>query len=153
MKKIHLNGKNFIDEITKYTIVDDEDFETLNKIKWYRSTQGYSIEKSGKLMHRVLKSAKKGEYVDHIDGDKLNNQKKNLRICTNEENGRNQVFHKNNTSGFKGVSYDKARNKWFSQIMVNYKHKGLGRFPTKEEAYEAYCKAAKLYHGEFANFG
>lgn len=87
--------------------------------------------------------------VDHIDGDRLNNAKENLRECTRSENQRNRGMQENNKSGFKGVSFDKSRNKWQAGIGVNGKRISLGRFDTPELAYSAYCKKASELHGEF----
>ena len=88
--------------------------------------------------------------VDHIDMIRSNNSWKNLRLATRSQNKCNMKKHKDNTSGYKGVYFEKSSGKWKSQIMVNYKNKNLGRFATKEEAYAAYCAAAPVYHQEFA---
>lgn len=109
-------------------------------------------------MHRVILSRMLGkellraDRVDHIDGNGLNNRRCNLRLATNAQNAYNQKKRSDNASGFKGVSFDKSRNKWIAQIMVNYKHIHLGRFETPEEAYRAYRQAAFEYFGEFARF-
>jgi hypothetical protein len=87
--------------------------------------------------------------VDHIDRDKTNNNIFNLRFCTTSENKRNTGLVRTNTSGFKGVNWDKVKQKWRAQIKTNGKKKHLGHFNTKEEAYEAYKKASKEYHGDF----
>ena len=88
--------------------------------------------------------------IDHIDGNPHNNKFENLRIATSRQNQCNQKIRRDNTSGLKGVSWSEERQKWQTGIQVNGKRVGLGRFNTKEEAYEAYCKAAKELHGEFA---
>jgi hypothetical protein len=88
--------------------------------------------------------------VDHIDGTRNNNKIENLREATFNENARNCKKHSHNTSGYKGVSWDKNRNKWMAYITINNKFKSLGRFKTKEDAYEAYCIGAKKHFGEFA---
>lgn len=76
-----------------------------------------------------------------------------IRICNNTENVRNQTIHKNNTSGFKGVSFDASRRKWTAKIMVDRKTINLGRFNSPQEAHAVYCAAAEKYFGEFANSG
>lgn len=93
--------------------------------------------------------------VDHIDGNKLNNRIENLRSATTSQNQHNRTKYKNNTSGYKGVSfYGKNKYKcWGANIQVNGKQKHLGYFLTPEEAFAAYCKAALELHGEFANTG
>ncbi len=105
-------------------------------------------------MHRVILERVIGrtldtkEMVDHIDGNSLNNRRSNLRIVTNAQNLQNRSKTKFNTSGFKGVSWTKGH--WAAQIGENGQRHHLGLFDTPEQAYQAYCEAAKLYHGEFA---
>ena len=161
MKKIQLGGRKG-SKITGYALVDDEDFEKLNKHKWY-ATKGTNTlyarravptTTSGQRtvsMHRVIMQTPKGMDTDHIDGDGLNNQKENLRVCIRSENLMNQSRSRNNTSGYKGVNWNKRDKKWISQIKVKGKQVHLGCFSEKEEAYKAYCEASKRYHGEFGN--
>lgn len=87
--------------------------------------------------------------LDHIDGDKLNNRVSNLRLCGHAENSRNVGIFKSNTSGFKGVSFNKQTNKWVAQATLNNMLHYLGLFYTPEEASEAYQKFAREHHGEF----
>jgi hypothetical protein len=101
-------------------------------------------------MHRFILNAKKEYVIDHIDGDALNNQKKNLRICTHAENMRNSQIPINNTSGYKGVSYNKRYKKWEAHISFNNKLLNLGSFNDPVDAARAYNAAALKYHGEFA---
>lgn len=132
--------------------VDDEDYDYLNQYTWYLHIKGYAgARKDGKycLMHRLILNPPKGKMCDHIDGNKLNNTKKNLRIATNKENLRNRSKQKNNTTGYKGVHFCKARNKYQAQITIDKKFHFLGYFHTPEEAYKAYCTAAKLTFKEF----
>jgi len=142
----------------KYVLVDNEDFDELNQYKWHldlRSVCRYIRGSNNKRIkiHRQIMDCPKGMEVDHKDGNILNNQKKNLRICTHEENGKNRKLSKDNKSGYKGVSWYKKMNKWVAKIKVNYKSIHLGYFDSKEEAYKAYCKACIKYHGKFANLG
>lgn len=143
----------------KFALVDDEDFEELNKYKWYwdryyarrsmpRTSKG---NQQGSKMHRVIINTPKGMHTDHIDGNKLNNQKSNLRICTNAENCRNSGKRKNNHSGYKGVHWFARGKKWKSCICVNYKIIHLGSFDNKIDAAVSYNEAAKKYFGEFAH--
>lgn len=106
------------------------------------------------LLHRIITNAKKGETVDHKNGNSLDNTRSNLRICTQAENCRNQKRKITNTSGYKGVSifkaYAKYNKQFVAEITVNYKRISLGYFGTPEEAALAYNKAALEHHGEFA---
>ena len=88
--------------------------------------------------------------IDHIDGTRDQNKIENLREASINENARNCKRPSHNTSGYKGVSWDKNRKKWMAYITINNKFKSLGRFNTKEDAYKSYCVGAKKYFGEFA---
>ena len=88
--------------------------------------------------------------VDHVDGNPHNNKIQNLRLATFHQNQCNQKRRTDNTSGLKGVTWDKSRGKWVGQIHVKGKHIFLGRHETKEEAYAAYCEAARRLHEDFA---
>jgi len=111
------------------------------------------------MLHRAILAAKLGrdlrvdEHVDHIDGNGLNNTRANLRLATKAQNAANRGKQSNNTSGFKGVYWNKHAGKWSAQIQVNGTSKHLGYYISKEAAYAAYCEAAEEYFGEFANSG
>jgi AP2-like factor, euAP2 lineage len=140
--------------------VDDDDFEVLKKMKWYcLSPKGTDrhyayrnvLLESGKRgtvsMHRYLADVKDPKIdVDHWDRDGLNNQRYNLRVCTRTLNNANGKMPKNNTSGFKGVSFDLKRGLW--KAGVDGKH--IGRYNEKDEAARAYNKAAFDLWGEYA---
>lgn len=87
--------------------------------------------------------------IDHIDMNGFNNSFGNLRHATRSQNNCNTTKRTTNTSGFKGVTFDKNENKWVAQISINKKHKMLGRFATRELAHAAYCVASTKLHGEF----
>jgi len=107
-----------------------------------------------KLLHRVIWCYMTGEWpvsqIDHIDGNPKNNKWSNLRLATNTQNSRNSGKPKNNTSGFKGVSFVSRLNKYRATIMVNRKSIHLGCFSDVKDAALAYNEAAKSYFGEFA---
>lgn len=150
MKKIKLTRN-------KYTIVDDEDYEILSKYKWYCTNAGYAQkdiykEKKKYLMHRVILNAFKGEVVDHINGNPLDNRKQNLRKSTQCLNTKNvKCNRRNNTSGYKGVSFNKKYQKWEAYITFNYKHIFLGYFDKKNDAGKSYNNKAKELFGEYSN--
>jgi hypothetical protein len=89
--------------------------------------------------------------IDHINGNRSDNRICNLRAITKAENNQNMPMFKTNKSGLTGVHWSKSRNRWVAQISVNNINKRLGRFVSKEEAYNAYLKAKEIYHS-FANF-
>lgn len=91
------------------------------------------------------------DILDHIDRNPENNRLDNLREATKVTNSYNSRLRKDNTSGIKGVYFDKRRNLFYSQIVANKQKTFLGYFETKEAAAKAYSEAAKLAHGEFIN--
>lgn len=98
-------------------------------------------------LHRYIMKPRKGYQVDHINGNRLDNRKENLRICVNGSNSRN----KGQFSGaYKGVHFASKQNKWVAQITKNYKMHHLGTFVSPEDAAIAYNKAAKRLHGKYA---
>ena len=144
----------------KYAVVDKEDFEWLNSLKWQYDVHGYATRgywiKGGKgktiktYLHRFVMGNPKNKRIDHINRNKLDCRKVNLRIATHSENLMNRVAPKGNKSGYKGVIFDKSRKKWRAEIKHLYKSYYLGRFITRKEAALAYNQAAKEYFGEFA---
>jgi hypothetical protein len=91
--------------------------------------------------------------IDHINGNKSDNRLVNLRQATQSQNMHNRNKYKNNTSGYKGVTWHKQYKKWNAQITYNNKLINLGFFDCPVEAHKAYCKAADKMHKEFANEG
>lgn len=110
------------------------------------------------LMHRVILERMTGrvllrkETCDHQDMNCLNNRRSNLRLANHQQQSANKTIQCNNTSGLKGVEFNKRSQRWLSVIVVNKKRVYLGTFDDPQEAHEAYCKAAAEYFGEFARF-
>ena len=135
---------------------DLEDYDKIKNFYW-ENNHGYAIARIYNqenqeyiYMHRLILDAKNGEVVDHINRNRLNNLKNNLRITDNFGNARNASIAKNNTSGVVGVSFINNRNMWVAQITVNYKNMNLGYFINKEDAIRTRLRAEKEYFGEFA---
>lgn len=148
MKEIPLNH-GFV------ALVDDDDFENVNQFKWFYC-QGYAHRNhwigNGRsktvLMHRFIMNVDGA--VDHRNRDPLDNRRENLRVATKAENMRNRGATVSSTSGFKGVTWDKYRQKYKAQIKVDYRNIFLGRFNDMKEAAKAYNDAALHYFGGFA---
>lgn len=147
-------------------MIDDEDYGLISKHKWHVSPgkagnkyAGCGIWQKGKNytknvpMHRMIMNVTDPKIqVDHIDGNGLNNQRSNLRLATNQQNsfGSRKSFNKLYSSKYKGVSFDKSREKWAAKIQINRKYKYLGRYETELEAAQAYNVAAVRHFGEYA---
>lgn len=152
MKLLDISTPNHPNLFTK---VDDEDFDFLNQWKWRFSGNGYAIRtepKSGKkkiLLHRFLVNTPKKLFTDHINGDRLDNQKSNIRYCTRAENNRNKIksVAKIFTSRFKGVSKEDSR--YVSHISIGGKKL---KFYSVDEisAAKLYNELAFKYYGDFA---
>lgn len=139
------NGDSFI--------FDAEDFPIVKSHKWSVENSGYihtTVKGKHIRLHNQLINAPTGLVVDHINGDKTDNRKSNLRIASNMENCRNQKLCSRNSSGYKGVSYDSRRKKYAAYIMVNYHNIFLGYYDDPKEAAFMYDRAASFYFGEFA---
>lgn len=129
-------------------IIDTEDYDKCKALKWYLTGAGYVMSGHSPFLHRLVLGKKRR--IDHKDGNPLNNRKNNLRVCTNAENCRNAKLSASNTSGYKGVSWNKAQQKWTADITFNYKHIYLGAFTEVEQAAIAYNKKAVELYREFA---
>ena len=140
----------------KFAIIDDKDFEYLNQWKWtydgryaIRSV-AFTVGKRSKIyMHRIILNTPVGMDTDHIDMNRLNNQRLNLRICTRTQNMMNRGKQKNNTTEFKGVRLLRGHTPQ-AQILINGKNTHIGTFPDKISSAKAYDKVAREYYGEYA---
>ena len=141
MKEIKLTNSGF-------TLVDDENFDYLNQWKWQKSDNGYAYrcdKGKGVYIHRLINKTLFGLSTDHINRNKLDNRKENLRTCIGQLNFFNRGLNKNNTSGYKGICWEKKRKKWFAQIMINRKHHFLGYFNNIKEAVLVRNQVERLY--------
>lgn len=147
-------------------LVDDEDFESLNKFKWQAlwndSTQSYyAYRAKGPWRSRITTHMAReilglvhndGNQVDHRNKDTLDNRRENLRVCTKSENMINRCKFKNSSSKYKGVYWNKTKKRWISQIQINGHRKSIGNFTNEIEAAKAYDAEARTHYGEFATF-
>lgn len=143
-------------------IVDAIDADLVTNLWFFSSGQGRAgyaqrnINNKGIKLHRIILSRILGrelissEIADHANGDTLDNRRSNLRLATLLQNSQNVKRRIDNTSGYKGVYWKKDKNKWAARLRINNKCIWLGCFDSAEDAYFAYCEAAKKYFGEFA---
>lgn len=155
MKEIQLSQN-------QVALVDDKDFAELSQNKWCCS-QGYAVRNAPKgpgrklaliHMHRVVNKTPEGMDTDHINGNKLDNRRCNLRDATRSQNIANQDGNSDRLySSYKGVTYarnEKRPKRWVSQVHKKGEKPFYKRFYTEEGAALAYNVMAKRYHGEFA---
>lgn len=135
-------------------LVDSEDRIIVESHGWCIDSHGYAvatIKYKKTYLHRlIMKVIDTSVYVDHINRNKLDNRKSNLRLCSHRDNLNNRPANKNNTSGFKGLYWHKRNNKWVVRITVEGKCISLGCYSDKIEAAKIYNAAAIKYFGEFA---
>ena len=136
-----------------YAYVDAKDYDSLSQWEWHLNGAGYAAryQRNKRIyMHREIMQPPPGMVVDHIDGNKSNNCRFNLRVCTRLENQHNKRKCRNTTSHFKGVSYHKRSRKWLSAFGFEGSVVKLGYFSDELEAARVYDHAAVAYFGEFA---
>ena len=142
------------------TLIDTEDWELIRQYRWAASVGEWGIYviannwhiggKDPLKMHRLILNAPANRQVDHKNHDGLDNRRGNLRLATPSQNGGNTRIGKNNTSGYKGVSWHKTSHKWVAAITINYKKHSLGLWSDPWKAAQAYNTAALKAWGEFA---
>lgn len=146
----------------KTVLFDDEDYNIVTQYKtwilhkrndtFYVYAQINCKSKRMKIyMHRLVMHFPERKDVDHKDGDGLNNQKLNLRAATRSQNLSNQKIRPKNTTGFKGVNFDRRTNNYFALLLVNRKRKTKCGFTNPIDAAKAYNELAAKHFGEFAN--
>jgi len=139
-----------------FAIVDAADYEAISKYQWYARhtpTTCYAMARhKGKFiqMHRLITDVPRRLVVDHIDRNGLNNTRKNLRLCRQAENARNQGPRPGGTTKYKGVSWHAHRRKFRARITYEGKEHSLGYFTDEKEAARAYDKKANELFGRFA---
>jgi hypothetical protein len=147
--------------LNEYALIDDEDWETVKPYHWFICKDykmfyviAHTKNSKGKdttiRLHRLIMDAKKGQIVDHINGEGRDNRRCNLRVCTHTQNLQNQ----HSTCGiskYKGVSWHKPISQWRAVLVFNKKGISLGYFKNEKDAAMAYDKKARECFGEFAH--
>lgn len=127
------------------------EFADVHERKGYRTVY---VDGKLRFAHRIIWKMTFGTdpvgYLDHIDGNLLNNDPRNLRDATHSQNMMNRKIHKNSTSGVKCVHKRKDNGMWRAYISVDGERKRLGQYSTKEEAQAVVLKAREEMHGQFA---
>jgi len=142
-----------------FTIVDDDDFDSVCNFKWRTIGRGVNnllyyaqayVDGKTVRLHRLILNPLPHEIIDHRDGNGLNNQRSNLRLCTQYQNLLNMRSHAKSSSVYKGVSWSKVLKKWVAFGNLNGKQKGIGSFDSEFDAAMAYDDFVLKNHGEFA---
>lgn len=140
MRKVILNTGEF-------TLIDDEDIIKVCGHDWSKHSGGYAygyVNNKSVLLHRFLMPLQE---VDHINRDKLDNRRCNLRYVTRAENNYNQPLRIDNTSGFKGIRWQETHKAWRARTIVNGKEIHLGYFQKLEDAIIARESAERKIRG------
>jgi len=146
----------------KITLVDNDDYEYLNQFNWYAAdgANTYYARRQIRIggnkrityhMHREILNVPDGLETDHRDGNGLNNQRYNLRICTHSQNSMNRIYGRKNRDGYRGIFWHDKSKLWVARITINKKYRYLGYYKRKEVAAIVYDLFARYYFGEFAN--
>jgi len=154
--------RNRYDEVVAHTLIDEEDAD-LARLTWHLKSDGYAAHREKRQhppngagrgrnvrMHRVILGAPPGAEVDHINRNRLDNRRSNLRLATRGENARNCKRNTSNTSGYKGVGFNHLAGRWAASVVFEGRTFWVGLFGTPQEAAFAYDFAATALHGEFA---
>lgn len=141
----------------KVALVDDVDYESVSKYKWYYHSSGYAgsqIVIDGKkryiYMHRQILNCTPTQEIDHVNHNGLDNRRCNLRVCSRAENNRNTRKRTVATSQYKGVLWSKRKKEWLAFITLNGKHNSLGFFESEQDAAKTYDRAVRYYFTDFA---
>ncbi len=142
----------------EFALIDPDDFAKINQHKWLCCSRGYArrtvygdSKKWQAYMHKEIIEIPDGMFTDHINGNRLDNRKCNLRAVDRKQNGRNRRKHIKGSSEYKGVSWSQGKKKWIARITITEKQVELGAFDSQFEAAVVYNHAANKYFGEYAH--
>lgn len=134
-------------------LIDSNDYDRVKAYRWWRDGRGYvcaHIDHKVNKLHRYLLDAEARFEVDHINLDPLDNRRSNLRLATRKQNSYNIGLNRNNTSGYKGVSFDRQTQSYRASIVHDGQRIWLGRHKSAEEAARVRDQAADTLQGDFA---
>lgn len=137
----------------EFAKIDVEDIPKVEGFNWNSSGCGYAHRRlKGKILylHRFINNSTPGEFTDHINGDKLDNRKNNLRSATNAQNLFNMKPHKDGSSQYKGVYWAKGKGKWRARIQAEGRGRHIGYYECEEDAALAYDREAIKYFKNYA---
>lgn len=150
----YVDHQNYIECIVRNGdafIFDKDDHDLIGKYTWtVNGVVSTNIKRRHERIQNLLMCPEAGYVVDHINHNPKDNRRANLRLCSQHENAMNCLTPVNNTSGYKGVSWSKRRNKWQVYIKHNYKHIYIGQYANKTDAARAYNQTAEKLFGEYA---
>lgn len=137
----------------KTTLVSDEDYDSIKSFKWHIGAKGYVMGwmggKTPTYLHRFIMKTPRGYQTDHINGDRLDNRRDNLRVCTASQNSINHIMNKNNKTGYKGVYWHKHSQKWVVYVTKNGKQVYGGIFTDVKLASRARQDLARKLFGDY----
>lgn len=134
-----------------YAIVNNSDYKELIQYEWHRNYDGYATRRGPRplqemiFMHRVVNKTPEKYETDHINGNRLDNRRLNLRSVTHAENNWNTSKYRNNTSGYKGIYRHNVNGSWSARIKINGRRFSLGYYPNKKMAHFAYRLAERIF--------
>lgn len=147
---LHLKTSDFLFSIEDLHLIKSRN-------SWYEDKDGYLVcgyYYAGRFQvsrfHRLVMRAKPGQCVDHINKNRKDNRRHNLRCCSFNENDRNRGVYSTNTSGVTGVFFDKERNQWHASISFNCRRFYIGRYHSKDDAIRARLNKEVELFGEYA---
>ena len=142
-----------------FFVIDTQDLPAVSQFTWFLGKRGYPVAHASRKsstpnktfpLHRYLMNPEDGYDIDHITGDKMDNRRSNLRVCTHQENMFNQTLKSSNKTGFCGVSKNRRTGTYEAYLHINGSKKYLGMYSSAEEAARVRDEAAMLYYGEYA---
>ena len=136
-------------------LIDLDDIDKVKKYKWGLENNYVSASINGKRvkLHRLIMNCPDDKLIDHINHNTLDNRKINLRICTSSQNQMNTNKRIDNSSGVKGVNWNKSKERWQAYITIDKKYIYLGTFKNKDDAIKARNEAEEKYQKDFRRLG